>query len=54
MINSILEEMAAGIAKMHDGGLIHGDLTTSNMMLKFKLPVKNDEWDKLISFDALV
>lgn len=28
--------MAVGraIAKLHDGGLVHGDLTTSNMMMR--------------------
>ena len=32
-----LEELASqigrAVAKLHDGGLIHGDLTTSNMIL---------------------
>ena len=25
--------IGAAVAKLHDGGLIHGDLTTSNMMI---------------------
>lgn len=26
--------MGRTIARLHDGGLVHGDLTTSNMMLR--------------------
>lgn len=27
-------QMGSAIAKLHDGGLIHGDLTTSNMIVQ--------------------
>ena len=29
-----MRQIGAALAKMHDGGLIHGDLTTSNIMLR--------------------
>jgi tRNA A-37 threonylcarbamoyl transferase component Bud32 len=36
--SSILSQVAASIgasvAKLHDGGIIHGDLTTSNLLLR--------------------
>jgi TP53 regulating kinase and related kinases len=30
----IMKQIGEAIAKMHDGGLVHGDLTTSNMLLE--------------------
>lgn len=30
--------MAIGIAKLHDGSIIHGDLTTSNILVKDNKP----------------
>lgn len=30
----LAEKIAASVAKLHDKGIIHGDLTTSNMILK--------------------
>jgi len=33
----ICKEIGTNIAKLHDAGIIHGDLTTSNMILKDKL-----------------
>ena len=35
--NLILREIGGKIAKMHDDDIIHGDLTTSNMILKDKV-----------------
>ena len=35
--NLILREIGGKIAKMHDDDIIHGDLTTSNMILKNKI-----------------
>ena len=32
--NKLLREIGESIAKMHDDNIIHGDLTTSNMILK--------------------
>jgi len=29
----VMQQIGTAVAKLHDGGLIHGDLTTSNMML---------------------
>lgn len=34
--DAILKAIGQCLAKMHDGGLIHGDLTTSNMLLRHK------------------
>ncbi|XP_027335962.1 EKC/KEOPS complex subunit bud32 isoform X2 [Abrus precatorius] len=33
-LNNIASQIGDAIGKLHDGGLIHGDLTTSNMLLK--------------------
>ena len=30
----MLAAMGKEIARLHDGGLVHGDLTTSNMILR--------------------
>jgi len=35
--NLLLREIGGKIAKMHDNDIIHGDLTTSNMILKNKI-----------------
>jgi len=32
-LNDIATQIGESIAKLHDGGLIHGDLTTSNMLI---------------------
>ena len=33
-MNDIAVQIGDAIGKLHDGGLIHGDLTTSNMLLQ--------------------
>ncbi|KAJ3702465.1 hypothetical protein LUZ61_006170 [Rhynchospora tenuis] len=33
-LNDIAAQIGIAIAKLHDGGLVHGDLTTSNMIIK--------------------
>lgn len=33
-LDELLAAVGRTIAKLHDGGLVHGDLTTSNMMLR--------------------
>jgi TP53 regulating kinase-like protein len=33
-LNDIALQIGDAIGKLHDGGLIHGDLTTSNMLLR--------------------
>ncbi|EFN57443.1 hypothetical protein CHLNCDRAFT_48645 [Chlorella variabilis] len=33
-LDTLLLSVGRAIAKLHDGGLVHGDLTTSNMMLR--------------------
>ena len=33
-LDELLLAVGRTIAKLHDGGLVHGDLTTSNMMLR--------------------
>ena len=35
--NNLMREIGGKIAKMHDGNIIHGDLTTSNMILRDKV-----------------
>jgi tRNA A-37 threonylcarbamoyl transferase component Bud32 len=30
----VLVEVGRAVARMHDGGLVHGDLTTSNMLVR--------------------
>lgn len=42
---TIMKQIGEAIAKMHDGGLVHGDLTTSNMLLQ-----ENDQKLVLIDF----
>lgn len=32
--NAVADAMGASVAQMHDAGIIHGDLTTSNMMIR--------------------
>ena len=33
-VDALLVDMGREIARMHDGGLVHGDLTTSNMLVR--------------------
>lgn len=33
-LNDIASQIGVAIGKLHDGGLIHGDLTTSNMLIR--------------------
>ena len=33
-LDALLLAVGRAVAKLHDGGLVHGDLTTSNMMLR--------------------
>ena len=33
-LDTLLAAVGCTIAKLHDGGLVHGDLTTSNMMVR--------------------
>jgi len=32
--NDIATQIGNAVGKLHDGGLVHGDLTTSNMIIK--------------------
>jgi len=36
MLEKIYTQMGENLAKMHNSNIIHGDLTTSNMLLKIK------------------
>ena len=36
LINRIVNNIGESIAKMHNCDIIHGDLTTSNMLVKIK------------------
>ena len=38
IVNVVLDTISKNLAEMHKGDIIHGDLTTSNMMLKPNLP----------------
>ena len=42
-MEKIASKIGVAIARMHDGGLIHGDLTTSNMLI-------NNETEELVCF----
>jgi TP53 regulating kinase and related kinases len=33
-IDNLMKQIGAAVARLHDGGLVHGDLTTSNMMIR--------------------
>lgn len=33
-MNDIATQIGDAVGKLHDGGLVHGDLTTSNMLIK--------------------
>lgn len=33
-VSSLLKEVGRTVALMHDGGLVHGDLTTSNLLVR--------------------
>jgi TP53 regulating kinase and related kinases len=33
-LNDIATQIGNAVGKLHDGGLVHGDLTTSNMIIK--------------------
>lgn len=33
-VASIMQQIGQSVAHLHDGGLVHGDLTTSNMLLR--------------------
>lgn len=41
-LTEIAAEMGKVIGKMHDSNIIHGDLTTSNILIQFD---DNDKWD---------
>lgn len=41
-LQKIASQIGDAIGKLHDGGLVHGDLTTSNMLLK-------NDTDQLVS-----
>lgn len=45
-LEEIASKIGRTIARLHDGGLIHGDLTTSNMLL-------DDKTGQLVSFQHL-
>ena len=48
VVDKVIEAVANAIAMMHSGDSIHGDLTTSNMMIKPKVPIET-----LLSGDAV-
>lgn len=33
-LEAVLEEVGRAVARLHDGGLVHGDLTTSNILVR--------------------
>ena len=40
IIEQILSQIAKNLAEMHKADIIHGDLTTSNMMIRPEIPTK--------------
>ena len=36
LIDKIINQLGTAIAKLHNSNIIHGDLTTSNMLIKLK------------------
>lgn len=38
-MDQLVDKIATSLAAMHSGDSIHGDLTTSNIMIKPKLPL---------------
>ena len=41
VIDKIIDQLGSNIAKLHNSDMIHGDLTTSNMLLKLKYSLNN-------------
>ena len=39
VLEQLVEKIATSLANMHSGDSIHGDLTTSNMMIKPRIPL---------------
>lgn len=39
ILEQLIEKVATAIATMHSGDSIHGDMTTSNMMIKPRIPL---------------
>ncbi len=39
VLEQLVDKIATSLATMHSGDSIHGDLTTSNMMIKPHLPI---------------
>lgn len=46
-LQDIATQIGDSIAKLHDGGLIHGDLTTSNMLIR-------KDTNQLVRFSTLI
>lgn len=46
-LDEIATQIGAAIGKLHDGGLVHGDLTTSNMLIR-------NGTDQLVSFQNIL
>lgn len=46
-LDDIATQIGAAIGKLHDGGLVHGDLTTSNMLIR-------NGTDQLVSFQNIL
>ena len=46
LIDNIIEKLASNLAKMHNNNVIHGDLTTSNLLMVFDDSI-NVEYDIL-------
>lgn len=46
-LNDIATQIGDAIGKLHDGGLIHGDLTTSNMLIR-------DATNQLVSYSVFL
>ena len=55
ILEKLVDKISTAIATMHSGDSIHGDLTTSNMMIKPRLPVARQlSGDNKISVQEIV
>jgi len=50
----ICKQIGEDVAKLHDAEIIHGDLTTSNMILVEKIDIKNKLTNKKLNGNALL
>ncbi|KXS96753.1 hypothetical protein AC578_5357 [Pseudocercospora eumusae] len=50
-LKGLLRRVGAAVGKLHDIGIVHGDLTTSNMMLRATSENGQDEMEEVVLID---